>query len=354
MAIEESEGDNMGIQYFPVYVREIKKAHRRRILEEKKIEILQSVEEGDMEKARMLMDMVKILDPEDMWSSVMDGYIDRFDERTGEISKGRSGEIKTGLYDLDVKTGGLGKNQLWVIGSVPGHGKTTLGLQMAIHVARQGKSVGFFSLEMTKEQLADRFACGQAGVEYSDFITCAISQKDNLKVTNIIHKLRDLDISVYKKALATSDDLIMASRLRHFDLIVIDYLQRVRATNARASLNEKATEIAQTAKAIAKLQENTVVLLSQLNRAPGHRDDGKPSMHDLRDSGMIESEGDLVMLLWRPSVYDKERNPQEGYFVIPKMRFGESCELRMVWAGAKGWQNYEWRGRDYNGKGGEE
>ena len=73
--------------------------------------ILELTRKGDMEKARMVMDMVKILDPEDMWSSVMDGYIDRFDERTGEISKGRSGEIKTGFYDLDVKTGGLGKNQ---------------------------------------------------------------------------------------------------------------------------------------------------------------------------------------------------------------------------------------------------
>ena len=300
------------------------------------------MDEGEVREANDLLTRAGKISFSSRWVSLGEGYKELFDAKSKEIDHGRMGVIKTGFSELDKKTGGFQRGQLWVCGGGVGHGKTMLATQLAVNVAKQDKTVGFFSMEMTRESILVRHSCGLAGVDYVGYVNGEISHKENVAVTNEMFKLSKLKIECVEDDAITADGLISAGAERNFDLIIIDHLQRVRHDNSKASLNERAYEVATTAKTLARMQNNTVFLISQFSRAHTSRMDGdkkgRPTMVDFRDSGMIEAEADVILLLYRPSEYDQNIDHTKAEWIIPKLRFGMTGSFGMEWAGRGGWK----------------
>ena len=337
-----SQHDYLECHWLPLYVQHLKRAHVEHEYTRLTERAMQLMDEGEVQEANDLLTKAGKISFSSRWVSLGEGYKELFNEKSKEIDAGRVGIIKTGFSELDSKTGGFQRGQLWVCGGGVGHGKTMLATQLAVNVAKQDKTVGFFSMEMTREAILVRHSCGLADVDYVSYVNGRISHKENVAVTNEMSKLSKLKIECVEDDAITSDGMISAGAEKHFDLIIIDHLQRVRHGNSKASLNERAYEVATTAKTLARMQNNTVFLISQFSRAHTSRMDGdkkgRPTMSDFRDSGMIEAEADVILLLYRPSEYDQSKDVTESEWIIPKLRFGMTCSFGMLWMGRKGWQ----------------
>jgi len=331
--------------FFRRYVLELKKEWIRYCDEKGRAEAEVLLDKGNIKEANEILNKLAIISIDDEWMDFTEGYKEIFKQREHNIKHGIPGSISTGFVALDKVTGGMHKGQLWVIGAGTGHGKTTFAVQVSKSVAKAGKKVGVFSLEMTRQSVLERFACGMAGIDYIRYINAKINNRELIRVTNEMQDLSKLGIMFFDNPTATPDTLIGASQERGFDLIIIDFLQRVKHTNS-ASLNEKAMLVANTAKTIARINDCTVMLISQLSREHIKRGEGskrgRPLMSDFRDSGMIESEADTILLFYRPSEYSSdELDKSKAEWIIPKLRFGQTGSFPMRWGGLKGWQDLE-------------
>ena len=340
--LAESNCDTVFTSKFGYYVSRMKTqyvTYRRGLLSEEAQGLLDI---GKTKEANELLQRIESLSVDDEWVDFTEGYKEIYDQKELELSKGIPSSMRTGFIKLDQVTGGMHKGQLWVVGAGVGHGKTVLATQIAKNVAGQGNSVGVFSLEMTRQSVLERFACGSAGIDYIDYVNAQLSHKDLALVLNEMHKLSTLGIRFYDNPMATPDTLLGASMNKGFDLIIIDHLHRVKHSNGN-SLNEKAFEVANTAKTVARANDCTVLLISQFNREHTKRgtgkDLGRPAMSDFRDSGMIEAEADTILLLYRPSEYQDGVDPAKAEWIIPKLRFGSAGRFDMRWAGKRGWQD---------------
>ncbi|MCX7886643.1 MAG: replicative DNA helicase [Verrucomicrobiae bacterium] len=257
-------------------------------------------------------------------------------------TRGMTG-LPTGFRDLDRLTSGLHPGTMFVIAARPSMGKTSLALNIAEHVALdQGLPVGIFSLEMSAEELVKRMLCSRARVNLHAIRDGFLSeQRDFVPLTNAASELMKAPVYIDDTAgLSIHQVRARARRLKmqhNIQLLVIDYLQLMRAPSRRAETSRQVeiSDISGGVKALAKELQIPIIVLSQLNRQPDQREEGRPKLSDLRESGAIEQDADIVGLLVRPELYaetDEERAERRGEakLIIAKQRNGPTGEVDLT------------------------
>ncbi|GLS35925.1 replicative DNA helicase [Mesorhizobium tianshanense] len=241
--------------------------------------------------------------------------------------------VATGLRDLDRRMGGLQPSDLIIIAGRPGMGKTSLATNMAFNIAEayvpaqqadgsfkaaNGGVVGFFSLEMSSEQLATRIISEQTEIPSSKIRRGEISEMDFEKLVACSQTMQKIPLFIDQTGgISIAQLSARARRLkrqRGLDVIVIDYIQLMQGSSAKASQNrvQEITEITTGLKALAKELAVPIIALSQLSRQVESRDDKRPQLSDLRESGSIEQDADVVMFVYREEYYLKNREPKPG------------------------------------------
>ena len=228
--------------------------------------------------------------------------------------------VPTGLRDLDDRLGGLHKSDLVIIAGRPSMGKTALATNIAFNAAQKlqesGKksSVAFFSLEMSSEQLSTRILAEQSRIKSNDIRRGRISEEQFDKFIETSKNISELPLFIDEtpaiSIAALSNRARRIKRIHNLDLIVIDYIQLMRAVNTKDGRVQEISEITQGLKALAKELSVPVLALSQLSRAVEQRDDKKPQLSDLRESGSIEQDADVVMFVFREAYYIERKEPQ--------------------------------------------
>lgn len=223
--------------------------------------------------------------------------------------------LPTGFYPLDLVTAGFQKSDLIILAGRPSTGKTALALNFAEHIAVKEKvPVGIFSLEMSKSQIAQRMLCSYARVDQHRLRTGFLQPDDWERIIHAISTLSNAPIYIDDTpAITVLEMRAKARRLMaevELGLIIIDYLQLIRFEGRAENRNQEISAIARSLKALARELNIPVIVLSQLARRVEMREDKRPQLSDLRDSGSIEAEADVVMLLYRPSIYEDKKKEQ--------------------------------------------
>ncbi len=255
---------------------------------------------------------------------------DRIDSRHSREHNQISG-IATGFIDLDDKTAGLQNSELVIIAARPSVGKTALVLNIARHIAvEEDEPVFFVSLEQSRIELAERLLCAQALVDSHKLRKGFLSSDDQQKLIRASEELREakffIDDSPGQSMLRIAANARRLKLRHHIKLVLIDYLQLVEPDNRRDSRQEQVSAISRRLKFLAKELAIPVVACAQLNRAPEDRTDKKPRLADLRESGAIEQDADVVMLMHRPE-------DTEGVLEIniAKQRNGPTGEITLTY-----------------------
>ncbi len=228
--------------------------------------------------------------------------------------------VPTGLTDLDDRLGGLHKSDLIIIAGRPSMGKTALATNIAFNAAQKlqesGKksSIAFFSLEMSSEQLSTRILAEQSRIKSNDIRRGRISDEQFDKFIETSKNISELPLFIDETPAITiaavSNRARRIKRLFGLEMIVIDYIQLMRATNTKDGRVQEISEITQGLKALAKELSIPVLALSQLSRAVEQRDNHKPQLSDLRESGSIEQDADVVMFVYREAYYLERKEPR--------------------------------------------
>lgn len=257
------------------------------------------------------------------------------------INKGSLTGVPSGFADLDRKTSGFQKGDMVLVAARPSMGKTTFSLNLCENAAlRAGKSVVIFSLEMPKEQLAYKLLCSQANVDMVKLRTGDLDERDWENIARASGPLAAAKIFIDDTAGITVMDMRSKCRkikLEHgIDLIMIDYLQLMSGSSGNSeSRQQEVSEISRSIKALAKEMQCPVIALSQLSRAPEQRADHRPMLSDLRESGSIEQDADIVMFLYRDEYYNKETEDKNvAEVIIAKHRNGEVGTVKLAFLGA--------------------
>lgn len=253
-------------------------------------------------------------------------------------NKGQLNGVPSGFKDLDVKTSGFQSGDMILIAARPSMGKTTFCLNIAQHAAiKAGKKVAIFSLEMSKEQLAYKLLCAEANVDMVKLRNGDLDDRDWESIARASGPLASAGI--YIDDTAGISVMEMRSKCRRLkmehgiDLIVIDYLQLMSGSNSE-NRQQEVSEISRSIKALAKEMKCPVIALSQLSRAPEQRADHRPMLSDLRESGSIEQDADIVMFLYREYYYSKEKEDENmAECIIAKHRNGEVGTVNLAWLG---------------------
>jgi replicative DNA helicase len=238
--------------------------------------------------------------------------------------------VPSGFIDLDKKTAGLQPGDLIIVAGRPSMGKTAFAINIAEYAALEAKTgVAVFSLEMSKEQLVFRMLCSQARVDQSKVRAGYAAQRDYPKLAIAADRLSEAPIYIDDTpALSVLELRAKARRLKrerdaNLGLIVVDYLQLMRGSLSADSREQEISGISRSLKALAKELSVPVMALSQLNRQVESRAEKKPVMADLRESGAIEQDADVIMFLFRPVVYDpKNADEHDAEVIIGKQRNG--------------------------------
>lgn len=237
--------------------------------------------------------------------------------------------VSSGYVDLDRLTAGLQPSDLIIIAGRPSMGKTAFALNLAVNAALDGGvGVAVFSLEMSKEQLVLRMLCSEARVDQSRVRAGSAAERDLPKLVLAASRLSDAPIFIDDTpAMSVLELRAKTRRLKrerdaNLGLVVVDYLQLMRGGDRPDSREQEISAISRSLKALAKELNVPVIALSQLNRQVETRADKRPVMADLRESGAIEQDADLIAFLFRPWVYDKNANERDAEVIIAKQRNG--------------------------------
>jgi len=254
-------------------------------------------------------------------------------------SKGSVTGLATGFADLDEMTAGLQPSDLIIVAARPSMGKTALAVNMAEHAAlKSKKAVAIFSLEMSASQLAFRLISSLGRINQQHLRTGDIQEEEWPRVTSAITLLSDAKIFIDDTpALSPAELRARARRLKRehdVGLIVIDYLQLMQVPGNKENRATEISEISRSLKAMAKEMNIPVIALSQLNRSLEQRTDKRPVMSDLRESGAIEQDADVILFIYREEVYDKE-SPKKGSaeLIIGKQRNGPIGTVNLTFLG---------------------
>ncbi len=271
-------------------------------------------------------------------------------DRLGKISgpdKEKYVGARTGFTLLDSITSGLNKSDLIIIAARPGMGKTSFAMNIATNVARRSeKEVVTFNLEMSKEQLATRILSTEALVESNTLRNGRISGDDWVKLATSAGYLSTLPLYIDDTASMTVQQMkAKLRRTKNLGLVIIDYLQLMESTSHSDNRVTVISEITRQLKVMAKELNVPVILLSQLSRAVESRTDKRPMLSDLRESGSIEQDADIVLFLYREAYYNKESQRQNiSECIVAKNRHGETGTVELIWDG----QYTRFSNPDYN------
>ncbi len=254
--------------------------------------------------------------------------------------KGYVTGVETGFTDLDYKTAGFHKSDLIIIAARPAMGKSAFAINIATHAAvNNNVPVVIFNLEMSKEQVANRILCSEAMVDSNKIRIGKIDDNEWIKLANASGRLADAPIYIDD----TPGISIMEIRARcrklklekNIGLIVIDYLQLVQGSGKKNSSREQEiSEISRSLKILAKELEVPVIALSQLSRSAEKRDDKRPMLADLRESGAIEQDADIVMFLYRDDYYNQDSESKNiAEVILAKHRGGSTGTVQLLWMG---------------------
>ena len=258
---------------------------------------------------------------------ISDVLIDVYD-RLSELAASDSAVpgLSTGLRDLDRAISGLNKSDLILLAARPGMGKTSMALNILLEAGKKsGKNVAFFSLEMSREQLALRLISGKLTEEDWEKVAVAADSLNKSKI------LIDDDSSV-----TVADILAKCRRVENLGLVVIDYLQLMQSAGGKTRSGDNrqqiVSDISRSLKLMAKELNVPVLCLSQLSRANESRTDKRPMLSDLRESGAIEQDADIVLFLYREGYYNKDtENPNLAECIVAKNRHGETRTVELQW-----------------------
>ncbi len=244
--------------------------------------------------------------------------------------------LSTGLSAIDQKITGLNKSDLILLAARPGMGKTSLALNVALNVAKGGKTVAVFSLEMSREQLATRLLSSEALVENNRLRTGLLRETDWEKIAGAATVLNRLDIRIDDNPLLSVADMnAKCRRLDGLSLVVVDYLQLMTSaggTNRGENRQQVVSDMSRMLKIMAKELNVPVICLSQLSRANEKRDDKRPMLSDLRESGAIEQDADIVMFLYRDDYYNEDSEKHNiAECIVAKNRHGDTGKVELRW-----------------------
>ena len=246
--------------------------------------------------------------------------------------------VTTGFYDLDNITSGLHKSDLIILAARPAMGKTAFALNLAQNVALKGKkAVAIFSLEMPKQQLVSRMLCAEAEVDSQRVKTGNLQPKDWEKLVEGMTRLSEAKIYIDDAAGATATDVKAKCRRlmmeeKELGLIVIDYLQLMEGGGNPNDRNQQISQISRSLKGLAKELDVPIIALSQLSRAVESRPDKRPMMSDLRESGAIEQDADIIMFIYRDEYYNRDdvENKGKAEVIIAKHRNGSVGTVELL------------------------
>ncbi len=254
-------------------------------------------------------------------------------------NKGNLTGVPSGFIDLDAKTSGFQKGNMILIAARPSMGKSTLALNICENAAiKNGKKVIFFSLEMSKEELSFKLLCSQASIDLVKLRTGNLEDSDWEKIARAAGPLSNAKIYIDDTAAISIMEIKSKCRRMKMeiglDLVVIDYLQLMSGGTMNENRQQEVSEISRSIKALAKEMDCPVIAASQLSRAPEQRADHRPILSDLRESGSIEQDADLVLLLYRDEYYNKESDRQNvSECIIAKQRNGETGTVELTFDG---------------------
>ena len=269
--------------------------------------------------------------------TVLSGVLENIEQLSAE--GGRLPGISSGFSAIDAKLSGLNKSDLILLAARPGMGKTSLALNIALNVGKNsGKTVAMFSLEMSKEQLALRLLSSEALVESNRLLTGELRESDWMKVAEAAGVLSRADIRLDDNPLLTVSDMnAKCRRLDNLGLVVIDYLQLMSSAggsmkHSGESRQQAVSDISRMLKIMAKELQVPVLCLSQLSRANEKREDKRPMLSDLRESGAIEQDADIVMFLYRDDYYKEDSEKRNiAECIVAKNRHGETGKVELRW-----------------------
>ena len=257
--------------------------------------------------------------------------------------------LATGFYEYDKLTSGLHENELYIIAARPGMGKTAFALNIATYVARNTKkNVAIFNFEMSAEQLVNRMLSSIGQINFAKFRNGNFDNNDWKRLSEAVTVLADTNIKIDDTPGATISDIRskcrrLASKDEGLALVVIDYLQLITGSaKNQANRQQEVAEISRGLKMMAMELHCPVIALAQLSRAVEQRPNKRPMMSDLRESGSIEQDADLIGFLYRDDVYNKEAmgkdmpNPEASIteFIIGKNRNGPTKDIDFIFKGS--------------------
>ena len=256
-----------------------------------------------------------------------------------------SGPVIAGYTDLDELLGGIQRSDLVILGARPSLGKSTLALNICLNAAKNGSSAGVFSLEMSREQLALRILSSEAEIDSHRLRLGLLTDAESERITDAIGLLSDLPVYIDDTPFQSMVEMRSKSRrlsLEHgLDLLVVDYLQLIQGRSGRSDNRvQEISEISRSLKVMARDLNIALITCSQLSRGVEQRTGHKPMLSDLRDSGSIEQDADVVMFLHRDDVYVSEeewvqQNPGQPYpknvadLIVAKHRNGPTGNLQL-------------------------
>jgi len=287
---------------------------------------------------------------------ISDVLIDVYD-RLSELAASDSAipGMSTGLRDLDRAISGLNKSDLILLAARPGMGKTSMALNILLEAGKKsGKTVAFFSLEMSREQLALRLISSECFVDNKKLVTGKLTEEDWEKVAIAADSLTRSKILIDDDSSVTVADInAKCRRVDNLGLVIIDYLQLMQSAGGKARSGDNrqqiVSDISRSLKIMAKELNIPVLCLSQLSRANESRTDKRPMLSDLRESGAIEQDADIVLFLYRDGYYNKDsENPNLAECIVAKNRHGETRTVEMQWLPEfTTFSDIEWQRQEY-------
>ena len=263
--------------------------------------------------------------------------LDNLQERCN--NQGKLSGISTGFYDLDYVTSGLNEGNMIIVGARPAMGKSAFALNIAQHVAqKEGVPVAIFSLEMSEEEVASRFLSAEAEVDSKKIKNGTLSDEDWLKIGKASGEIAKAQIYIDDNPNLTATILRAKCKKlkleKNIGLVVIDYLQLMVGGDKSESRQQDVSNISRSLKILAKELKIPIIALCQLNRAATKRDDHKPNLSDIRESGSIEQDADIVLFLHREEYYDENTEKKNiAQVIVAKNRSGETGEIELAFIG---------------------